>query len=254
MTLFQKVNQLGVELVGGGEPAPVVRAPESRSYGPPEVYEVLLSVLDRLGEIREGAGIVGGSGIVGAAPTIDIDPSADPSDVFRVIVQNNRQVNRMLEREAQPGDVYQRVQQSIFYAAEILVALGDPNPMPSAPESQPGALPGNVYGRLLVVFDRLEVAFEALDLQMVDWAGGVYVVDESLTPSDVFDIGTLLLSELEYLHSLVEGARSPIRAGHPGRRWPSDVHQQAGILGDQASRIMAHARENPDLLATSAGR
>jgi hypothetical protein len=251
MTLWRKVNQLGVELVGGGEAPPVVLAPQDREYTPAHVHQVLSSVSERLQEVREGAGIVGVSGIERVAQTPTYDPGADPSDVFQTIVQCNRQVNRMLERQSQPGDVYQQVQQAIFYASEILVAMDDPNPLPVAPAYEPGVLAGHVYGRLLVVFDRLSASFETLGLNMVSWAGGAYVVDPSLTPSDVFDIATLLLSELEYLHSLVPGARTPFVAEHPGRRWESDVYQQAGLLAVQASSILVSSRENPDLVRSS---
>lgn len=248
MTLWRKVNQLAVELVGGGESPPAVPIPRDGVYGPEQVHVVLTSILARLGEIREGVGVVGASALAGSSSAPVLDRAATPTDVFETIVQANRQVNRMLERQFQPSDVYQQVQQAIFYASEILASAGDDTPFPAVPEYEPGLQPGHVYGRLLVGFDRLEVAFDELDLEMVSWSGEAYVVDESLTPSDVFDVATLLLSELEYLHSLVPGARVPIQAAHPGRRFPSDVYQQAGLLGAQTARLMAQARANPELL------
>ncbi|MGI9625208.1 MAG: hypothetical protein ACR2QM_00115 [Longimicrobiales bacterium] len=247
MTLWSKVNELGVELVGGGEPAPIVPAPRGGEYGPAQVHQVLVDVLDRLAEIRSGTEIVGAAAINGESNAPRLDPTATPDDVFKVIVQNNRQVNRMLERSTQPGDVYQQFQQATFYASEILAAIDDPNPFPNMPPHQPGMTPGHVYGRVLGVFDRLSVAFEALGLEMVDWAGGAYQIDQTITPGDVIDLGTLLLSELEYLHSRIPGARAPINAAHPGTRWPSDVYQLVGLLDDQATRIMVQARQNPGL-------
>ena len=248
MALWEKVNQLGIELVGGGESPPLVRAPEGQNYGPAEVHLVLTSVLERLQEIHDGVGIVGASSMVGTAAVPEIDPDATPSDVFQVVVQSNRQVNRMLEREAQPGDVYRNVQQAVFYASEILAAVGDPSPMPSAPEYEAGLQPAHVYGRLLQVFDRTAAAFDAVGLTMVEWSGGAYEIDPSLTPGDVYDLTTLLLAELEYMHAMVPGARTPMLAPHPGRRWPSDVYQQAGILTEQTARLMAQARANPSMV------
>jgi len=245
MTLFNKVNELGVELVGGGEPAPIVPAPPGGEYGPAQVFEVLTSVLDRLQEIRAGTEIVGAAAIVGESAAPPLDPSATPSDVFQLIVQCSRQINRMLERSAQPGDVYQRVQQATFFASEILAAVGDPNPFPAMPEHLPGMRPGHVFGRMLEGFERLSVAFDAIGFEMVHWAGGVYQVDLSTSPSDVFDLSTLLLTELEYLHSSVPGARVPITASHPGSRWSSDVYQLVGLLNDQLTRIMVRAQQDP---------
>lgn len=251
MTLWQKVNQLGVELVGGGESPPLVRAPAGQNYGPSEVHTVLSSVLARLQEIRDGVGIVGVTAMVGSATVPAIEPSSTPSDVFQVVVQSNRQVNRMLERDSQPGDVYQQVQQAVFYASEILAAVGDDSPLPSPPEYEAGVTPPHVYGRLLQVFDRLAAAFDTLHLDMVGWSGGAYTIDPSLTPGDVYDLATLLLAELEYMHAMVPGARMPLIAPHPGRRWPSDVYQQAGILTEQSARLMAQARANPQMVAAN---
>ena len=248
MTLWRKVNQLGIELVGGGEPPPIVLAPRGGRYGPAEVHQVLLSVLARLQETKAGTGIVGVGGVIAEAATPPVDPSADPSDVFQSIVQSNRQVNRMLANPIQPGDVYQQVLQAIFYSTEILTALDDPDPFPTAPAYERGITPGHVYGRLLGVFDRLSSGFDALGLEIVRWAGGAYTMDESLTPSDVYDLATLLLSELEYLNSRIPDTRAPMQVAHPGYRVPSDVYQQAGILASQASRIMLRATQDPDLL------
>jgi hypothetical protein len=225
MTLWQKVNQLGIEVVGGGEAPPIVRPPRGGSYGPEHVHAVLGGAMERLQEIREGVGIVGAVGTLEPASELEVDPSATPSDV------------------------YQQVQQAVFYASEILAAGGDDNPFPSVPEYQPGLTPSHVYGRLLSVFDRLEQVFIEVDEEMVNWQGEAYFVSESLTPSDVFDLATLLLSELEHLHAGVQGARVPLQAVHPGQRWPSNVYQQAGVLLEQAARIMALANGNPGIFS-----
>ena len=212
MSLWQKVNQLGVELVGGGEPPPIVARPSDRDFGPPEVRLVLTSVQARLQEIRDGVEVVGaGGGIVQVLPP-PLDVESTPSDVFRSLVQANRQVNRMLVRGVQPGDVYQQVIQAAFFASEILTTLGDAQPYPEVPEYESGLQPGHVYGRLLTVLDRLSAAFGTWGLSMLDWTGGAYTVDESLTPGDVYDLATLLLSELEYLHSQLPGVRAPLHA------------------------------------------
>lgn len=249
MTLWRKVNQLAVEVVGGGEPPPTVQAPRDEGYGSEHVHQVLASVLDRLEEIKEATGIVGASAIDQDASPLSPNPSATPSDVFQVIIHCNRQVNRMLERQFQPGDVFQRVQQATFYASEILSAAGDPTPFPTTPAYEAGMMSSHVYGRLLEVFDRLAVVFDALGLRMVSWDDEAYVVDESLTASDVYDVATLLLSEIGYLHSLLPEARAPIEVAHPGRRWPSDVYQQAGVLRTQMTQLFALTSENPDLLS-----
>ena len=246
MALWRKVNQLGVELVGGGEVPPIVAAPRDGEFLPEHVHEVLLGVTDRLGEIHDGIEIVGSAAFADRVSDLERDPSATPTDVFRTIVQANRQVNRMLERAAQPGDVYQLVQQGVFLASEILSAIGDANPYPPLGPLEPGLRPEHSYSRLLEVFTRLSNTFDALGLQMLHWAGGAFVIDDTVTPSDVLDMANLLISELEYLHQRTPGARAPIQAEHPGRRWPSDVYRLAGVLREQCLRIQQQARSNPD--------
>lgn len=245
MTLWRKVNQLGVELVGGGESPPVVMLVRGAVYGPAHVLLVLTGIRSRLEEVREGVGVVGAAPIAEAFSAPTPNPDATPSDVFRDIVQANRQANRMLEREFQPGDVYQQVQQAVFYASAILTAVDDEVAFPTVPAYEPGHTPIHVHAQLMVAFDRLSAAFDELGLDMLRWSAEAYSPDEPPTPSDVFDLATLLLSELEYLHAQVPGAPVPLQAAHPGRRWPSNVYQQAGVLTQQTTRILVQATQNP---------
>ncbi len=251
MNLWRKVNQLAIEVVGGGEVPPVVMVPAGGEYGPEHVYEVLDGVLDRLGEIRQGTEIVSAAGMAGDTPELEVDPSATPSDVFEVLFRCSQQVNRMLERQAQPGDVYQRVRQASFYASEILAAIGDPSPFPELEPREPGLRPLHVFGRLLDVFTHLDIAFDELGLRIVDLGGSAREFEGEITASDVFDVATLIVSELQYLHSRVPGARFPIQAEHPGHRWPSDVYQEAGVLSEQTLRIMRQAQTNPAVFRSS---
>ncbi|NNM33941.1 MAG: hypothetical protein HKO53_12780 [Gemmatimonadetes bacterium] len=244
LNLWRRVNQLGTELVGGGEVPPAIASPRGSEYAPEHVYEVLAGVADRLQEIRAGSAIV-------ASTSIDAEPeeapaygSGTPTDVFKSVIQSTRQVNRMLERPPQPGDVYQRVQQAVFYASEILATVGEPRAFPPLPAHQPGMRPGHVYNRLIEVAQRLSIAFDALGLHMLKPPPIGNVIDESIVPGDVLDIATLLLTEIEYLHSRTTDARVPILAEHPGRRWPSDVYRLAGVLDEQTLAIMNRARRD----------
>lgn len=92
---------------------------------------------------------------------------------------------------------------------------------------------------------RLSAAFDVLGLDMLSWSAEAYTPEEPPTPSDVLDLATLLLSELGYLHARIAGAPVPLQASHPGRRWPSNVYQQAGVLTQQATRILVQSTENP---------
>lgn len=245
ITLWQKVNQLGIELVGGGEPPPLVALAPGEVYGPRHVEAVLSRVEARLQEIRAGSGIVGVVGFDAPTRAASADPSATPTDVFRSLVQSNRQLNRMLERPVQPGDAYQQVQQAIYSMSTILAVLGDPVPLPPPPEYEPGRTPAHVYAELLEVSVLIVEAFEALGLGVVVFERGE-ILDGSLTSGDVFDLATLLLSEIDHLATLLPEARPSLQVAHPGGRVPSDVYQQTQVLRDQSQRLLGHARSRPE--------
>lgn len=244
LNLWRRVNQLGTELVGGGEVPPAIASPRAAEYLPEHVYEVLAGVADRLQEIRAGSAIVASVSIAAEAEEAPVTRAGTPTDVFKSVIHSTRQVNRMLERPPQPGDVYQRVQQAVFYASEILAAVEEPRAFPPLPAHQAGMRPGHVYNRLLEVAQRLSIAFEALGLDMLTPPPPGNTIDQSLVPGDVLDIATLLLTEIEYLHSRTSNARVPILAEHPGRRWPSDVYRLAGVLDEQTLHIMNRARRD----------
>ena len=249
-SLWRKVNQLGVELVGGGESPPIITLPRGMEYGPPQVQLVLESVLDRLAEVREGVGVVGAVGALDEAPVstteIEKNDRATATDVFRTVVRANRLADGLLERGAQSGDVFQQVQQAAFFASEILTALDDPTPLPAAPEYEAGVTSGEVCDRLMLAFGELSEVFEIADLDIMRWSFDGSLA--SVTPGDAYLVATQLVAELEYLSERIPGARAPMRVEHPGQRWPSDVYQQASVVADQLSRIRHHATENPDFL------
>jgi hypothetical protein len=51
-----------------------------------------------------------------------------------------------------------------------------------------------------------------------------------VTPHDVYNLASLIVSELRFLHAQVDGALSPPEPYYPGRQFPSDVYQRAGLL------------------------
>ena len=56
------------------------------------------------------------------------------------------------------------------------------------------------------------------------------VATARVRPNDVGDLAALVLEELAHLHRAFPSARAPIRAYHPGKRFPSHVFQRTGLL------------------------
>jgi hypothetical protein len=108
--------------------------------------------------------------------------------------------------------------------------------------------PSHVYGRLLDATDAireivLNSGLESLDLERPD-----QVEIDAAAPSDVYDIASLLVSELAHLHAKLPDPTPPREAYFPGRKFPSDVYQRAGILEAQLSSLRQLSAKNPEWL------
>jgi len=51
--------------------------------------------------------------------------------------------------------------------------------------------------------------------------------------SDVFDLASLVVARLDLLHKTFKRPRMPREVYYPGKKIPSDVYQQVGILEQQ---------------------
>ena len=60
-----------------------------------------------------------------------------------------------------------------------------------------------------------------------------HIEEKSITPNDVFDIASVIVARLDFLHKRLDFAKKPRESFYPGRKYPSDVYQQVGILKQQ---------------------
>jgi len=216
LTLFHKVNRLSFDLTRGRA------APPDRPIGtlrPAHVMAVVDAVLTQLQRVKATLGILESSR---SKPR---DPTATPSDVFRSIVQANRQVNLLLDRPIAPSDVFQQVTLAVGYAAQLRAGFPGTR-MPEAPPFERRKRPADVYHRLIECFARIRAimahsGFRTLTLDQHP---------DAITPNDVYDIASLIVSELSFLHAQVDDALPPLDPYDPGRKLPAEVYQRAGLL------------------------
>ena len=71
---------------------------------------------------------------------------------------------------------------------------------------------------------------------------------ETVTPSDVYDIASLIVSELAYLHEQLKQLQSPRKVYNPGRKLPSHVYQRTGILEKQLTDLLKRVEKKPGWL------
>ena len=97
-----------------------------------------------------------------------------------------------------------------------------------------------VYRRLLGCLDMVRRLAAAENIRILELS----VSENSMagaTPSDVYDIASLLVSELAYVDRVLNGSPPERKAWYPGRKVPSDVFQRVGILETQLVQIVGLA-------------
>jgi hypothetical protein len=237
LTLFHKANRLSFELTRERAELPEKPVGAIRMA---HVRDVLEAVLERLQRVK---------GVLGSferSRKRAREPARTPSDVFRSIVQANRQVNLLLNQQFAPSDVFQQVTLAVGYAAQLRTQFPGTR-MPEAPVFERRKRPADVYHRLIECFARVRDVMQHSGLNALT----LDMHPETVTPSDVYDIASLLVSELSFLHSHLNGVLAPPDTYYPGRKFPSDVYQRAGLLEALLIDLQALVKTSPSWLQTT---
>lgn len=232
VTLFEKANRLNFELTldSGSLPNPPIG-----DIHPEHVYGVLKAVANVLGNINYTLDIV---------HEVEMPPrnaSMTPTDVFQVVVQANRQINLMIDQQFSPSDAYRQVSVALAYAESILATQDNLAPPPAPVPLTPGKRPVDVYRRLLAVYDIIHQLSDKRGLPLLDLV--LWTTDEQqVRPSDVFDVASLLVSELAYIHTNMPDARPPRKVIWVRGKFPSDVYQRVDVLEFLLMEILARMK------------
>lgn len=195
LTLFHKANRLSFDLTR--ERAELPEKPVGTPR-PADVRAVVDAVLAQLQRVKAALGSFEQS------LEKPRDAAVTPSDVFRSIVQANRQVNLLLDRHTAPSDVFQQVTLAVSYAAQLRTRFPGTR-MPETPTYERRKRPADVYHRLIECFSRVRTimahsGFSALTLGQHP---------EAVNPSDVYDIASLIVAELSFLHAQLGDVLAP---------------------------------------------
>ena len=238
LTLFQKADRLCFEQTRDHAEAP--KTPDG-DIAPSDVLSVVDAAFERLDRVRKDIGMPD------TPHRVAEETAKTPTDVFRSTVQANRQLNLLLDHRTTPSDVFQQVTLAISYASRLLARYPGAERIPDAPTFESGKRPADVYQRLLACFGHVSSVGEQCGLKMLELEVK-NTRGESVTPDDVYDIASLLVSELMYLHSCVPRAEPPVPSYDPGRKFPAHVYQRAGILEKQLQTLEALAATSPAIL------
>jgi len=242
ITMFRKANRLSFEQTREIAPEPDLPI---GAINPADVLEVVSAAHDQINRVQSELGIP-------IKPIeLKLDKSKTPTDVFRAIVQSNRQLNLLLEERFSPADVFQELTLAVGYSAR-LQAYFPGDRIPEEPKFVPGKQPSDVYKKLVECFLIVGDIAKWSNLEILELSVSERNIAYA-TPSDVYDITSLLVSELAYLHSKLPGAESPRQVHYPGRKFPSHVYQRAGLLERQLSKLHSFVETNPNWLEDSKG-
>ncbi len=239
LTLFRKADRLAFEQARQRAPVPSTPSGDIR---PAEVRQVVDAALHRVRLVKKTLGIDEQS----RPPPRD--PDKTPTDVFRSIVTANRQMNLLLDRQFSPSDVFQQVTLAVGYSGRLLAHFPDATRIASPPPFEPRKRPADVYRRLVECFERIRQIAEQSGLKILTLKINEADLAE-VTPSDVYEIASLVTSELAYLHAQLPGAQSAREVYYPGRKFPSHVYQRAGVLEAQLQELQSLVRHDPDWLS-----
>ena len=156
------------------------------------------------------------------------DTSKTLTDIFKSIVQANRQLNLVLEQPIEQGDVYAVVQQSNAYIVEILNKLAPVWSLtaPTLPAYQAGTAPIDSYRLMIRNFRVIQEIAKDSGIDMLQLESDIQV---PITTSDVFDLSSLILSELQYFASQVSVERVYKLDSHPDKV-SADVYREAQMV------------------------
>ena len=224
LAVFRKADRLCGELAGDPV-ASVPYAPPIQDIKPGDVLKVIEAAGRELAEVKRARGI---------SETSDPparDPSKTPSDVFGVLATLDRQINLLLEQAFRPSDCFQQVSLAVAYAARLGAAPGD------APFVR-GKRPADCYERLTACLELTRSLIREAGHPVIDKAPSPGDANTVL-PSDVYDLATLVVGELAFLQGVRGNAQAPypFEGNIPGRKLPSHVWQLAGILEHQLQHL-----------------
>ncbi len=156
------------------------------------------------------------------------DTKKSLTDVFKQIVQANRQLNLILEQPIEQGDVYAIVEQANAYIVDILDKIAPVWSLnaPTLPAYQAGTAPIDSYNIMLRNFRTIQEIAKDSGIDMLDLGNDVQV---PINTSDVFDLSSLILSELRYFASQIGVERVYKLTSFPDKV-AADVFQQAQFV------------------------
>jgi len=234
LTLFKKTGQLSFEhlRVHTGKPTTPIN-----NIKPADVFDLADNVLKQIRTIKAHIGIQKKI----KEPTLDKQKT--PTHVLLATMQANRQINVLLDQKFAPKDVFKKVSLAIGYSAKLLASFPSAIRIPKPEVLQTGKQPADVFHRLVKSYNLIHniAARSKITTLQLEVQNSLH----KIAPSDVYDIASLIVSDLAYINTKLPKYTFPRPVFDPGRKYPSDVYQRVSILEKQIKALDTFSTKNP---------
>ncbi len=245
-TLFHKTNRLSFEQ--SRELAEEPKIPPSQEIKPLHVWQVLDASSQRLEAVKQRFEIP-----AERKEKQEMATQASSDELFSALLQANRQVNALLEKEYSVADSFQQVTLALDYASRLLDQFPGADQVPVAAPLEPRRHLGDVRDQLVKCNEIIREIAGRSGVKMMR-VKAEKMPSGSLNPGDIYDMASLAASQLAYLHSLSSGADPPYGAYPPGEKSAADVYQRVVTLENQLNQLKEQVEANPNWQQGKNGR
>ncbi|HEU4427301.1 MAG TPA: hypothetical protein VFT98_00985 [Myxococcota bacterium] len=243
-TVHRKANQLVIELGGRSVDAPSAETPARAR--PADVLKVLDSARERLAEARSLLRIEGDTSRPDLPGPLIRDAGKTATDALTGCLLASRQLNAMLAHAFASPEAHELLVRGEAICERLLAVHAIA--MPPAPPFERRKSPREVFQVLWQACETLQRALHDSKLPALELDRG-YVGEQ---PTDVYDLASLVLSELEYVASFVPTGGVPTAlTPAPPHVLPAHNYQRARRLQAGIEKLAAAVRTRPEWLQDS---
>lgn len=240
LSLHRKADQWAFETLSDRRDSPRLN---SKVPQPKDVFLVVVASLERIRSVKAA------KAITQQVVSPELERHRTPTDVYNKMMSVNRKMNVLLERASKPRDAFSEVTHCMGYTARLLSKFRGANRIPPAPTLNSSADLSDSYKTLLQCLTMLQsIAEQSND--------HVLTIDSSqlnrrvLTAADLYDLASLIVSELKHLHQKAANLRPPIRRFDPGPKTIAEVAQRAAHLKRQLETLQETVKNRKDWLGS----
>jgi hypothetical protein len=227
-TLLRKANQLAQELAGAAPraPGPV----PSGEITAADIYGLLDDALDQVRHVAEAIGITERAEFENRLATIQ------PTGIFLVVIDINRQLNLMLRVPINDADVFDEISSAITYAASLLATKTGMVRIPEAPPFDGYKRPADVYRRLTECIDAVIRVAPKTGVPVLGLSSRRNISDDT-QPGQVLDIARLVTADLAAFDNALGAPLVRPELPTPKHIFATEVYAHAGILLRQLEEL-----------------